>query len=211
MSATHTSLAAPAVRPAGAAKGRSRLINIGLMVAVGVALIGIAYVANRPASTAAGGLTPVDLGGIPRGPAPIVGQPAPDIQATTVDAAAFRLSDLVGSPVWLTFGATWCQPCRAESADIEAAYEAFEDRGVQVVQVFMSNDAATVSDYATRVGLTFTKVPDPTSQIAVDYRVLGIPTHYFIDATGSLTQLKVGTLDRATMDSILKGLVDSGP
>jgi cytochrome c biogenesis protein CcmG, thiol:disulfide interchange protein DsbE len=172
-------------------------------------LIGVAYVANKPTSvTSSDGFTTVDLGGVPRGPAPIVGQPAPELQATTVDGSAFRLSDLKGSPVWLTFAATWCQPCRAEAADIESAYQAFKDRGVMVVQVFMTNDKATVADYANRVGLTFTKVPDPTSQLSTDYRVLGIPTHYFINSAGELMQLKVGTLDRATMDTILSGLVD---
>ena len=178
------------------------------MVAIAVVLIGVAYVANRPTTTGSDGFTTVDLGGVPRGPAPIVGQVAPELEAVTTDGSVFRLSDLRGSPVWLTFGATWCQPCRAEAADIQSAYDSFKDRGVKVVQVFMTNDQATITDYAGRVGLTFTKVPDPTSQLATDYRVLGIPTHFFIDREGNLAQLKVGTLDRATMDNILSGLAE---
>ena len=72
-----------------------------------------------------------------------------------------KLSDFVGRPVWLTFGASWCQPCRAENPDIEATYLTVSD-AVVVVQVYMSEDAATVKEYRDRVGITYLTVPDPS-------------------------------------------------
>jgi cytochrome c biogenesis protein CcmG/thiol:disulfide interchange protein DsbE len=96
--------------------------------------------------------------------------------------------------VWLTFGATWCQPCRAENPDIEAAYRKYKDRGLEVVQVYISEGQKTVSDYATTVGLTYTKIPDEAQRLAAQYRILGIPSHFFIGRDGVLKVLKIGSI-----------------
>ncbi len=53
-----------------------------------------------------------------------------------------------------------------------------------VLAVFISEDAAAVKDYADRVGLTYDKIADPDTAIASQYRILGIPSHFFIDSDG---------------------------
>lgn len=184
---------------------RGRLANLAVVAVTAIVIIGLAYLANGSAKAA--GVTPVDVTGVATGAGPVVGNPAPDLVATTVDGKAIRLGDYVGSPIWLTFGASWCQPCRAENPDIQAAYDRYRDRGVVVVQVYMSEDASTVTDYAGRVGLTYIKVPDPDTSLAAEYRILGIPSHFFIDKAGVLRQIKVGTLDSETMDATLDELV----
>lgn len=199
-------LAGPAIRPAtrpGLAS-RGRLVNGAIIALTGAVILSVAYLANRPAD--ATGLTAVQLVGTPTGPAPIVGQTAPDFTAATVDGKPIRLSDLKGSPVWVSFGASWCQPCRAENPDIEAAYEAFKAKGVVVIQIYMTEDTSTVADYTTRVGLTYQRIPDPDSRLATEYRILGIPSHFFIGRDGVLRELKVGTLDRDSMNAILAEL-----
>ena len=159
----------PAAAPAQLGRGglptvSSRLRTIVVIAVTAIAILVAVVLTNRPAS--AGGLTPVDLAGVPTGPAPIVGEPAPDFAATDVDGKAVRVSDFKGKVVWLTFGASWCQPCRAENPDIKASYEAFRDRGVVVLQVFISQDVASVVDYAGRVGIAYTKIADVDDQIS---------------------------------------------
>jgi peroxiredoxin len=188
--------------------GAGRLSTLIVLAVTAVIIVAVAVLANQSSSatTDAGGLTPVSLPGNATGAAPTVGQPAPDFTATTADGKAFRLSDLKGKPVWLTFGASWCQPCRAENPDIQATYDKLKGSGVQVVQVYMAEDAKTVTDYANRVGITYTKVPDPDQRLADGYRILGIPTHFFIDSSGVLRQMKIGSLDPASMEQALKGI-----
>jgi peroxiredoxin len=105
--------------------------------------------------------------------------------------------------VWLTFGASWCQPCRAENPDIQAAWRSRQDSGLRIVQVYMSEDAAAVRAYAATVGLTYARVADPDTRLAAAYRIVGIPSHFFIDRTGVLRQLKIGTLDPKTIEAAL--------
>jgi len=200
---------APAiVRAPRGARVPGRLTTIAVLLVTGALILAAAYLTNRgPDST---GLTDVNLTGSATGPAPVIGQAAPALSATYADGSPFKLADLKGKIVWLSFGASWCQPCRAENADIEATYEAFKAKGVVVVQVFMDEDTAAVTDYAGRVGITYLEVPDPSSQLSTEYRILGIPTHFFIDRDGILRQIKVGTLQADAMAQTLTDLGAGG-
>jgi cytochrome c biogenesis protein CcmG, thiol:disulfide interchange protein DsbE len=190
----------------GAATPRtSRVRNLAIMAITAVLIAALAFVVNQPKASA-GGITDVTLSGVAAGDAPTVGKPAPDFGATTVDGRAVKLSDFKGQPVWLTFGASWCQPCRAENPDIKAVYEKAKAGGLEVLAIFISEDAAAVKDYADRVGLGYDKVADPDTAIASQYRILGIPSHFFIDSDGVLQQMKIGSLDQAAMEQAIESI-----
>jgi cytochrome c biogenesis protein CcmG, thiol:disulfide interchange protein DsbE len=199
---------APAATASGGRTTRARqgrLTTIVIMVVTAVVIGVVAFAVNQPTTTA-DGVTQVNLTGDAAGAAPEVGKPAPDFLAQTVDGKTVKLSDFKGKPVWLTFGASWCQPCRAENPDIQAAVAKHAGSDLVVLGVFISEDAAAVKDYAARVGLTYEKVADPGTKIASQYRILGIPSHFFIDKDGILRQMKVGSLDPAAMDTALQGI-----
>jgi peroxiredoxin len=168
-----------------------------------VAILAVSYLANRPVAGGSG-LTSVVLSGRASGPAPEVGEPAPDFTATTIEGDEVTLSRLRGRPLWLTFGASWCQPCRAENPDILAAYERYRAKGLRVLAIFIQDDESTIEDYAKRAGLTYPKVDDSDSRIASSYRIVGIPSHFFIDSAGVLRALRIGTLDTEGMDTALE-------
>ena len=182
--------------------GQSRMATLAVMGVTAAIIVAVAFFVNQPAATGTG-VTSVTLTGVATGKPPTVGEVAPDFAATTIDGTPVRLSDFKGKAVWLTFGATWCQPCRAENPDIQASYDKFKGNGVVVLAVYITEDAGTVRDYATRVGLTYLKVADPDTRIASEYRILGIPSHFFIDRSGVLHAIKVGTLDPETMAAML--------
>ncbi len=201
---------APAMTTDGGRVARPRQSRIATLAIMGVTaaiIAAVAFMVNQPAAGAQG-VTSVTLTGAAAGEPPTVGKQAPDFVATTIDGKAVRLSDLKGKPVWLTFGASWCQPCRAENPDIQATWQKFADRGLVVLAIFISEDASAVRDYADRVGLTYQKVADPDTRIASEYRLMGIPSHYFIDRSGVLRQLKIGSLDPAAMEAALQAILE---
>jgi peroxiredoxin len=128
------------------------------------------------------------------GPAPRVGEPAPDFRLLALDGQPVELGALRGHPVWLTFWATWCPPCRTEAPDIQAAFETYRDQGLVVVAVDVGEGPGTVRDYVNRIGLTFTVAGDPGTEVAAAYRVSGLPTHIFIDADGIVRDIRLGIL-----------------
>ncbi len=192
---------------ARAGQRQSRSATLVIMGVTAAIIAAVAFMANQPTASA-DGFTSVTLSGDPRGEPPTVGKVAPDFLATTVDGKTVRLNEFKGKPVWLTFGASWCQPCRAENPDIQAMSEEFLDSGLIVLAIFISEDASAVKDYADRVGLTYRKVADPGTRIASEYRIMGIPSHYFIDSSGVLRLMKIGSLDLAAMDAALKGILE---
>lgn len=174
-----------------------------------VVILAVSYLANRPAS--GGGFTTVLLSGRASGPPPEIGKPAPDFTVTSVEGQKLSLAKLRGRPVWVTFGATWCQPCRAENPDIEAAYEKYRSQGLQVVAMYIQDNTPTIRDYIKRLGLTFPIVDDADSRLASSYRIVGIPSHFFIDSSGILRVMRISSLDPSTIEESLKEIgVDVG-
>ena len=182
-----------------------------LVLAVTAALVMVgAYLVQRPTASAtkggaAGGTTATNVVA-GDGPAPKIGSPAQGFTGTTTDGKQVSLSSYKGQSVWLTFGASWCAACVAEAPDIEAAYQKFKAKGVVVLAISISEDSATVKDYANRVGLTFPMIADPDTTIASLYRVYGIPAHFFIDKAGVLHSTKTGGLSTEQMDTALTEL-----
>lgn len=192
----------------------STLLVLGLTAAI---VMGGAYLIYR-STTAQPAVTAVAVSGPSNGASPKMGSPAQDFTVTMVDGKAVSLSSYLGHPVWLTFGATSCVPCKSEALDIEAAYKKFKDKGVVVLAIFIREDAAIVRDYSDRVGLTFPKATDPDSRIASAYRVpdwtsedaqghhgfvTGFPAHFFIDRSGVLRSQQTGGLTPEQMGAAL--------
>jgi peroxiredoxin len=160
-----------------------------------------------PGATGDRGTSPVELTAAAAGDPPEVGRPAPDFTTFAVDGTDVVLSDLRGQPVWLLFGATWCSSCRAESPDVQAVQEAYGDRA-RIVAIHVGESISTVGDFADRLGLTYTHVADSYTDLGSAYRVMGLPTHVFVDADGVVGAIEVGTITEqaasARLDALLR-------
>lgn len=178
----------------------SRWGSILVLVLVTALVVVGAYLVMRPGQGDAE-VTAVQVDGVAA--APKVGEAAPGFTATTLDGTAVSLEEFRGRPVWLVFMASWCTSCRAEAPDVQAAHQQAGTDGVAVIAVYLNEDATAVREYAQRLGLTFTHVPDPNAEIAAAYGVKGIPAHYFIDRAGVLRASKVGILSPQQIDEAI--------
>ncbi len=174
------------------------LRNVLTTLFVGALIVGAVWFLDRPGT--GGASQQVNVTVAASGPAPRVGQPAPDFQVQGLDGRSFRLSDFRGRPVWVTFWATWCPPCRAENPDIEAVYEAKRDQGLVILALSLGEDAETVRGYVQRTGLTYTVGLDQATEIAAAYRIVGIPTHFFVDRDGIVRAWRIGSLSKQGME-----------
>ena len=176
------------------------------MLAVVTALIlGAAWWLNQGSASGAGSAVDVPAAA---GPAPEPGGPAPGFAAMTADGAAVSLEALGGKPVWLSFVATWCASCRSEASDVEDAARA-ADGQVEVISIYLGEDANTVGSYAERLEATHLQVPDPDKAIASRYRIMSVPTHVFIDAQGRIHSTHTGVMTRAAMDETLRDVLSA--
>src|SRR5262249_58494104 len=89
--------------------------------------------------------------------------PAPDFTLSTLSGASLSGADLRGKVVLLNFWATWCVPCRKEMPSIEALYQRYKDRGLEVVAISLDKGSTTVVEaFVKEVGVTYRVALDPS-------------------------------------------------
>ncbi len=146
-------------------------------------------------------------------PAPQQGFLAPDFHLRTFNGESYTLSELRGNPVLINFWASWCPPCRSEMPAIQRVYDEFQDRGFTVLAVnttYQDNlgDAIT---FAQIRNLTFPILLDRDASVTNLYEVRSLPTTFFIDPQGIISDVVVGgpmseALLRIRTEQIMEGI-----
>ena len=149
---------------------------------------------------------PVDYIPASKDPQPAVGHPAPDFTLTTVDGQPFTLSDLNGTPVVLNFWATWCGPCRAEMPELQSAAQRYEPT-IRIIGVDQGEDAGTVQSFLDELGVTFSVPMDTEMDIGERYRIIGLPTTFFIDKEGIIRQVWAGEMNGIILAEGISGIL----
>jgi peroxiredoxin len=194
-------------RDVGWRPGAGTLRNIVATVLVGVAIAAVVWFFDRPGTANSQSVT---VTAAARGAAPKVGKPAPDFELTLIDGSVVRLGDFKGKPVWINFWASWCPPCRAENPDIQEVYNRHKDAdGLVLLAPAIGEGRGSVADYMERADLSYPVGTDSDTQIAADYRVLGIPTHIFIDRDGIIAEIRVGAMSEKTMEKKIAKIIDT--
>ncbi|MET1178702.1 TlpA disulfide reductase family protein [Peribacillus simplex] len=130
-----------------------------------------------------------------------IGAKAPNFSLKTLDGKQVELSDYKGKKVMLNFWATWCPPCKKEMPDMEKyAQQAGDDVVVLAVNIDPEND---VQAFVEDNGITFTIPLDSQSAknpVNERYRILSIPTTYFIDKKGIIRNKVISAMQLKDME-----------
>lgn len=149
-----------------------------------------------------------------RSPAVERGRAAPDFLLETPDGGELRLSDLQGQPVLVNFWASWCSPCRAEMPELVAAYERYRDDGLVIIGVNLQETNGRVISFAEDFGIEFPLVIDRDGELSDVWRlggpIEGIPTSYFIDATGVVRAFFFGPMQADDLEERLAEIMPGG-
>ena len=142
---------------------------------------------------------------------PQVGKLAPVFEFMDPGGDKVKLSDLRGSPVVLNFWATWCGPCKFEMPLLQALAHDEEKaaEGLVLLTINGGESADTVSKFMYEHGYSFTVLLDTQNGIARAYNVRAIPTSFFIDKDGVISNIKVGAFKTETeLDTMLNGIMN---
>ena len=121
-----------------------------------------------------------------------------------------RLSSLKGKVVFLNFWATWCPPCRVEMPSMEALYNKYKERGLEILAVNCGESAEEVTSFMRNNNFTFPTVLDSDNRMSNIYGIQGIPTSFLIDREGYIVARLVGSIDWNTsrIHAALECLID---
>ena len=134
---------------------------------------------------------------------------APDFSFTLyqgesrLGAEMLDLSDLQGRPTVLNFWAGLCPPCRAELPDLQLFYEDFNDQ-VNVVGVDIGTFTGLGNQEDAQKLLSELAIAYPNGFTSDDtvvrrYRVLSMPTTFFINSKGEIFKKWNGALNREVL------------
>ncbi len=133
-----------------------------------------------------------------------VGKNAPNFELAKLDGTKVKLSDLKGKKVILNFWATWCGPCKQEMPDMEAFYKKHKT-DVEILAVnYTASEGANgeekVKKFAEEKGITFPILLDKDITVTTTYKVITIPTSYFVDTKGVIQDKFIGPMTQKEME-----------
>jgi hypothetical protein len=71
-----------------------------------------------------------------------LGHKAPDFTTTGIDGKQVSLADYKGKYVMIDFWASWCGPCRQENPNVVKQYNAFHNKGFNILGISLDKDKA---------------------------------------------------------------------
>jgi len=137
------------------------------------------------------------------------GQVAPDFTQLTPEGETLNLSDLRGKYVLIDFWASWCGPCRRENPNVVRMYNAYKDKGFEILGVSLDRDKTRWLDAIEKDQLTWRHVSDLkgwSNAVARQYNIRSIPRTVLIDPEGRII---AKNLRGASLEAKLKELFNT--
>jgi cytochrome c biogenesis protein CcmG/thiol:disulfide interchange protein DsbE len=132
------------------------------------------------------------------------GSAAPNFTVKGIDGSQHSLADYRGKVVVLNFWATWCIPCRAEIPDLEHEARVHKADPVAILGMDWKEPTATVSDFATPLGITYPMLLDSDGHVYDNYHVSALPTSFIIDRKGHIKKMRLGIASRDEIEAEIK-------
>lgn len=139
---------------------------------------------------------------------PLLGQPAPMVQSTTIEDEPFDLARRRGSWVVLNFFNSTCVPCRQEHPYLLSFYDnqATAETPAELYTIVNDDSDGAVEAYFEANDGVWPKVRDDDGTIAVAFGVAKVPETWIIDPNGVVQLRILGALTENFLDNKLAEL-----
>ena len=118
-----------------------------------------------------------------------IGSLAPELSLPNPEGEVISLSSFKGKYVMIDFWAAWCRPCRMENPNVVRMYNAYHDKGFEVLGVSLDRTRDAWVKAIAEDQLIWTQVSDLKyfeSAAAELYQINSIPATYLIGPDGTI-------------------------
>lgn len=131
----------------------------------------------------------------------VSGKPAPEFELKDLNGKTVHLSDYRGKAVVLNFWATWCPPCKVEMPWFVDLQERYGSQGLVILGVALDDASKEqIAKFASDMKLNY-PVLIGEDKVAQAYGgVEMLPTTFYIDRNGKVTERVFGLLDRKEIE-----------
>ncbi|HZN72366.1 MAG TPA: TlpA disulfide reductase family protein [Micromonosporaceae bacterium] len=133
-------------------------------------------------------------------------RPAPALVGELLDGGSYDLAAHRGEVVVVNFWASWCAPCRAEIADLEATFVATRDLGVSFVGVDIRDPDKDKAHAFVEGRTSYPSVYDPAGRLSIGFGEFGattIPATVVVDRLGRVAHVFRVPVRRADLEPVV--------
>jgi len=135
---------------------------------------------------------------------------ATEISANFINSPGLNLAKLKGQVVVLDFWATWCGPCRMEIPTFVKLYPVYHPKGVEIVGLSVEDPNSQPGSYFGKFLNDFSinyPIGFADQNTVRAYGISSIPATYFIDKTGKIATVFVGTHPEEEITAVIEKLL----
>jgi thiol-disulfide isomerase/thioredoxin len=132
---------------------------------------------------------------------------APALVGTTLDGQPYSSARFAGDVVVVNVWASWCGPCREESAALAATSKSMAGAGVHFVGLDEADTRPAALKFAKTAGVNYPLVFDQSSSLLARLKVLpvrGIPSTMVLDRSGHVAGRVIGVVSVAELTSLVQ-------
>lgn len=141
--------------------------------------------------------------------APQIGFIAPDFVLNDLSGTEYHLSNLQGNIIIVNVWASWCKPCQYEMPAMQEIYDKYKDSGFILLAVNNTHqdNISDVIEFVRENNLTFPILLDEEGLVSTQYQVQALPSTFFIDRTGKISEIVIGgPMSETLIESKIKEL-----
>lgn len=116
---------------------------------------------------------------------------APDFTLPDLNGKNVRLADVLGKgPVFISFWATWCGPCKKEIPELINVYNKYQSKGLTVLGISTDKSGqGTVKSFVESRKIPYTILLDSDGEVfSRKYKGMGIPYGFLLDKEGTIVK-----------------------
>jgi len=130
------------------------------------------------------------------------------LKAVLLDGRAISLEQLKGKVVMVNFWATWCPTCKAEMPQWQKFYDAYKNKGFELIALSIDDDEKVLRQVSKERGFSFPiawRWDDKADDNFGD--IIGTPTLYVVDRNGKVAWMKRGRVSYAQLQEVIDPLL----